>query len=221
VPEPPRSRTLSRVRCAPALLLFSCVCTACTPATTTASAHSPVRPGGHTEPSQSSSATDLSRVERGKALDMRVLCARDVLGGIDECQKLAPDDSAECADRCFYDYHHPDPAPSRHVVVADRAPHRRRAPPPAPTSSTPPKIATMPPPSVAPPIATTAPPLPTIPEDPFTVALHECIRRVREEARPPICPFFRPLDAMDFGQRHCDARCAELSGASSIAPPSN
>lgn len=56
---------------------------------------------------------------------------------------------------------------------------------------------------------TAVPPLPR--PDPFTLALGDCVRSVREDDAQPTCRFFRPLDEMDFGQRHCDARCAELT----------
>ncbi len=58
-----------------------------------------------------------------------------------------------------------------------------------------------------------APPLPAPAPDPYTVALRECIVRVRDSggAEAPACHFQRPLDQMDFGQRHCDATCADLT----------
>jgi hypothetical protein len=58
--------------------------------------------------------------------------------------------------------------------------------------------------------AVTAPtPLPPPkPEDPYDRALRACIAGVRERGDPPVCRFDRPLDDMDFGQRHCNARCA-------------
>jgi hypothetical protein len=36
---------------------------------------------------------------------------------------------------------------------------------------------------------------------------------VRDGDPIPHCRFFRPLDEMDFGQKHCDSRCAELTRA--------
>jgi hypothetical protein len=52
------------------------------------------------------------------------------------------------------------------------------------------------------------------PPDPFERTLGECIARVRESGgeEPAICKFPRPLDQMDFGQIHCNARCASASG---------
>jgi hypothetical protein len=47
--------------------------------------------------------------------------------------------------------------------------------------------------------------------DPFTLALGDCVHRVREGEVDPRCRFFRPLDEMDFGQKHCDAKCSELT----------
>ena len=46
---------------------------------------------------------------------------------------------------------------------------------------------------------------------PYVVALDDCIRRVRDGDGSPACRFFRPLDEMDFGQRHCDSKCRELT----------
>jgi hypothetical protein len=58
--------------------------------------------------------------------------------------------------------------------------------------------------------ASAAPPPPP-PPDPYLLALGNCVRRVRDDGQAPVCSFFRPLDQMDFGQRHCDAKCAELT----------
>jgi hypothetical protein len=57
------------------------------------------------------------------------------------------------------------------------------------------------------------------PPNPFERTLSECVARVRESggAKPAICEFPRPLDQMDFGQVHCNAKCASASGL----PPSN
>jgi hypothetical protein len=64
------------------------------------------------------------------------------------------------------------------------------------------------PPQAAPGAASIAPP----PPDPYFFALADCIHRVRSGDASSGCRFTRPLDQMDFGQKHCDARCAELAG---------
>jgi hypothetical protein len=50
--------------------------------------------------------------------------------------------------------------------------------------------------------------------DTFERALRDCIDRVRDSGggQPARCRFDYPLDDMDFGQRHCDARCARETG---------
>jgi hypothetical protein len=55
----------------------------------------------------------------------------------------------------------------------------------------------------------------------FTSTLKECIARVRRTggSEPPVCRFPRPLDEMDFGQQHCDARCANGAGVAPHNPP--
>jgi hypothetical protein len=59
-------------------------------------------------------------------------------------------------------------------------------------------------------------PAPPESQDSYDVALRECVRRVRDwgGAEKAECRFERPLDQMDFGQRHCDARCASMARAS-------
>ncbi len=71
-------------------------------------------------------------------------------------------------------------------------------------------------------IPATAPPAtPPRPTDPFARALRACIRDVMESGggAPAVCHFDRPLDEMDFGQRHCNERCAQLTGVSSQPEP--
>ncbi|MGO9832590.1 MAG: TRAP transporter substrate-binding protein DctP [Polyangiaceae bacterium] len=67
----------------------------------------------------------------------------------------------------------------------------------------------MPPPPLVPP-----PPSPAPAPDPFEVALNQCVMRARAAggAEPAVCHFQRPLDQMDFGQLHCNARCAAEAG---------
>lgn len=52
---------------------------------------------------------------------------------------------------------------------------------------------------------------PARPPDPYMMALADCFSRVRDSGQQPACRFFRPLDEMSFGQKHCDAKCAELT----------
>jgi TRAP-type transport system periplasmic protein len=48
--------------------------------------------------------------------------------------------------------------------------------------------------------------------DSFEVALRQCIASARASGTAPVCHFQRPLDQMDFGQWHCDVRCAAEAG---------
>jgi hypothetical protein len=66
----------------------------------------------------------------------------------------------------------------------------------------------------------TPPPAPVHEPDTFERVLRECIERVRDSGgdEPAKCRFDRPLDEMDFGQRHCDAQCAAVAGGQ-IEPP--
>jgi hypothetical protein len=72
-----------------------------------------------------------------------------------------------------------------------------RAPPQAAPSSVP---------SVRP-LASVSPPA-TRPPDSFQRALRACIINVVESGGEAVCHFERPLDEMDFGQKHCNDRCA-------------
>jgi hypothetical protein len=63
-----------------------------------------------------------------------------------------------------------------------------------------------------------APALPK-PQDPYERALRACIYGVLDRGEPPACRFDRPLDDMDFGQRHCDKRCAAATAGGAIARP--
>jgi hypothetical protein len=58
-------------------------------------------------------------------------------------------------------------------------------------------------------------PSPLPPPDPYAFVLRDCILRVRDSggSEPAVCHFDPPLDAMGFGQRHCDAKCAALTEA--------
>jgi tetratricopeptide (TPR) repeat protein len=63
---------------------------------------------------------------------------------------------------------------------------------------------------VAPPTASAAATsIPSLP-DPYIFVLVECVLRTRD-GDPAVCRFPRPLDQMDFGQKHCDAMCAKLT----------
>ncbi len=68
---------------------------------------------------------------------------------------------------------------------------------------------------VVPTVRVSAPPPPPVHvPDGFERALRDCVERVRDSGgdAPAKCHFDRPLDEMDFGQRHCDARCAAEGG---------
>ena len=69
------------------------------------------------------------------------------------------------------------------------------------------------------PATPSAPPSASPSSDPYFFALADCIRRARDGELPPVCHFASPLDQMDFGQKHCDARCADLADVSPAANP--
>jgi hypothetical protein len=54
-------------------------------------------------------------------------------------------------------------------------------------------------------------PIPSQPLDPYDAALQTCIRRVRDSGDEAVCRFDPPFDEMDFGQRHCNAKCASMT----------
>jgi hypothetical protein len=54
--------------------------------------------------------------------------------------------------------------------------------------------------------------------DSLELVLHNCVVAVRETSAPPVCHFDRPLDEMDFGQRHCDEQCARATGTAVSRP---
>jgi hypothetical protein len=91
----------------------------------------------------------------------------------------------------------PPPIAIPTTVAPDHPP--QRAPSPREPAPTPPDAARAP--AAAPP-------------NPFERTLSECVARVRESggAKPAICEFPRPLDQMDFGQVHCNSKCASGSG---------
>jgi hypothetical protein len=144
----------------------------------------PPRPNPFLPPVKPSPETADTESEKG--MDIHSVCARDADAGVQLCQQLVPGDPSECAGICLEDY-------------------RRRHAPPAASPSASSASGTVP-------VARAAAPR-IQPADPFALALGDCIRRVREagDAEVPACHFFRPLDQMDFGQRHCDAKCAELT----------
>lgn len=74
-------------------------------------------------------------------------------------------------------------------------------------------------PLLPPPRSVTAGPPPRLP-DSFETTLHACIADVIESggAAPAVCHFNRPLDEMDFGQKHCNERCARATGTASPTP---
>jgi hypothetical protein len=116
-------------------------------------------------------------------LEDRDLCARDLKAGAQRCRGLPCAEVRDCVEACFVDSTEARSAAAPLVVNV---------------SSTPPVSASP------------RPPRPEL-SDPFAVALGDCLRRVREGGDEPVCRFLRPLDAMGFGQRHCDAKCAALT----------
>jgi hypothetical protein len=99
----------------------------------------------------------------------------------EKCAKLAGPAIQPCAEACLHN-----------LEEATLGQARQRRALPASPSATPP------------------PPLPTRLPDSFERVLGECVLRVRESggSAPAVCRFDRPLDDMDFGQLHCNARCA-------------
>lgn len=124
------------------------------------------------------------------AHDLIGTCSRDANAGSALCTALTGGNDQDCLTVCFTVY-----------AAAHTKPQR-----PA-----------LPAPSDAPPIPrvtpVSAPPPPPPPEDSYAFVLRDCILRVRDSggSEPAVCHFDPPLDAMGFGQRHCDAKCAALT----------
>jgi hypothetical protein len=80
---------------------------------------------------------------------------------------------------------------------------------------------TRPVPVPSPPASTAPPPAQPKPQDPYERALRACIYGVLDRGERPACRFDRPLDDMDFGQRHCDERCGAATGGGGalVRPP--
>jgi hypothetical protein len=100
------------------------------------------------------------------------------------------------------------------ALAAWSAPPRSRLQPP-PVNLPPLSPVTVPPSSTA----STALPAPPKTEDPYERAPRLCIAGIREHGGPPVCRFDRPLDDMDFGQRHCNERCALKTAVARDAGP--
>jgi hypothetical protein len=149
--------------------------------------------------SQTAGATpplDTPGAHHGGHESIASLCDRDPRAGVQFCQEFAPRDPSACAESCLDIYREAQ-------ALAQEASKAK----PVRTSSSVSPAALLPP---APPAARAAP-APPAPPDPYALALGDCVRGVREDGSEPTCRFFRPLDEMDFGQRHCDAKCAQLT----------
>jgi hypothetical protein len=131
--------------------------------------------------------------------DIHEICAQNAEEGIAWCAKIAAGDPNDCIEMCMAEYRSSHPPP--------HAEARRASGAPVPL---PPR-----------PIAAPGPEAPSAfrPLDPYFFALADCIRRAREGDARSVCRFSSPLDQMDFGQKHCDERCAELAAMSSTAAP--
>jgi hypothetical protein len=122
--------------------------------------------------------------------DLLATCSRDRATGEALCNELTGFDDADCLRVCAAVY-----------AAAHPAALKSRSGPTETSATTGPHA-----------LADAGPALSPAP-DPYANALRECIRRVRDSAgaEAPACQFERPLDQMDFGQRHCDATCARLT----------
>jgi hypothetical protein len=126
-------------------------------------------------------AVSLANPARSGHEPIDSLCEHDPNAGIQLCQEFAPSDPSGCADDCLHAYAQVHP-PAVRIASA--------------------RNAGLPP---------TEPAAPSTPPDPYVLALGECVRRVRDGDPDPVCRFFHPLDEMDFGQKHCDAKCGALT----------
>jgi hypothetical protein len=125
-------------------------------------------------------------VEKHEFSAIATLCTMNPHAGGEWCSSLGPFDAASCMRVC-----------------RDAAEHGE-SPPDHPNGTA----------SVLGADSGAAAPAPAHHDDPYDAALRDCVRRMRESGGvgPAICHFERPLDDMDFGQRHCDSRCAALGG---------
>lgn len=122
-------------------------------------------------------------------LSIEELCAQ-------KCALLDAPDLNSCAEVCLADY--------QYAVRKARGISKTATADASASSYTPP-------PKIAPP--------PPAPPDAYFFVLADCIHRAREGERHAVCRFSRPIDQMNFGQTHCDERCAALSGT--VAPSSS
>jgi hypothetical protein len=118
--------------------------------------------------------------------------SRIVTRPVAACPDSPPERRQRCVEVCeraWEDGASPIVAPTRNAVATGRG---------APSAI---KAATSP---------ASRPPEP----DSFERALQDCVLRVRESggAEAAKCRFDAPIDHMDFGQRHCDERCAAQTG---------
>jgi len=134
--------------------------------------------------------------------DLLATCARDITAGRALCQALTGGEDSDCVNVCLDAFAEAHPRP--------RGPPFNILRPPAGTAAAPPQTSPIAP---EPPSAPSSP-LASAP-DPFAFVLRDCILRVRDSggSEPAVCHFDPPLDAMGFGQRHCDAKCAALTEA--------
>jgi hypothetical protein len=150
------------------------------------------------EASVSASEPPIPMDEQVRYNEVAADCAAlRITQGLEVCRPLSPRDRAFCVRVCS-DADIAVRAPD----VFERALHDLEAIP------SPPRAAPSAPSAPSPP----APTRRVRPPDPFQEALGACVSAVLQSGAPPVCHFARPLDDMDFGQRHCDERCAGIAG---------
>jgi len=137
--------------------------------------------------------------ERDQFSAIALLCTTDIHAGGASCSALGPTEAASCTRVCKAAAEEKEARHEAETLAAARAEARA-----ARVQMRPPR-----------PEAPASPPAPLEAQDSYDVALRECVRRVRDSggAEKAECRFERPLDQMDFGQRHCDARCASMARA--------
>jgi hypothetical protein len=120
-----------------------------------------------------------------------LLCRSNAHVGAERCAKLGPSNAASCMRVCV------EALENRVRNAENQGSDAGSLPPARPLL----------------PVGATAPgPTPPQPlEDPYDAAVQACIRRVWASGDEAVCQFDPPFDQMDFGQHHCDAKCASMT----------
>jgi hypothetical protein len=128
--------------------------------------------------------------EKVEFASVALLCRSNARAGAERCRELDPYRATSCLRVCADALENrPRDAENQHRDAGSSLPARPLLP-----------------------VGTTAPgPVPPQPLDPYDAALRTCIRQVWTSGHEAVCHFDPPFDQMDFGQHHCNAKCASMT----------